>query len=98
MVSTHLKHISQIGSSPQVGLNIKKKLSCHHLALLFRGLFLNQLKRAVKHHRQRSPDLNGRSFVEVGIDAIIDTTDLVVQGWLRVFWLRKTYAEISCDM
>ena len=33
MVSTHLKNIRQIGSSPQVGAEIKKYLSCHHLAI-----------------------------------------------------------------
>ena len=31
VVSTHLKNISQIGNLPQIGVNIKKYLSCHHL-------------------------------------------------------------------
>jgi len=30
VVSTHLKNITQIGSFPQVGVKIKKYLSCHH--------------------------------------------------------------------
>ena len=36
MVSTHLKNISQIGSFPQIGVNIKNIWN-HHLASLFIG-------------------------------------------------------------
>ena len=32
VVSTHLKTITQNGNLPQVGMKIKKYLSCHHLA------------------------------------------------------------------
>ena len=31
VVSTHLKNMSQIGNLPQIGVNMKKKMSCHHL-------------------------------------------------------------------
>ena len=37
MVSTHLKHISQNGNLPQVGVKIKN-VGNHHLAVFFRGV------------------------------------------------------------
>ena len=68
MVSTPLKHISQIGSFPQKSrVNIKKYLSCHHLVIngiiwIIWGLQTTDPNISTKHYSPEIYDWNLKSW------------------------------------
>ena len=100
MVSTHLKHLSQIGSFPKVGVKIKNIWN-HHL--VFEDVFENDQKRSkrlsvsnlsVKFHTKGSKDWRKEKNKERWLKPPINSRILsIVGGWTNPF--EKIWVKIG---